>query len=327
MASLMEDQAEGALSTKNSTEGETSALLPTTFLILILLVFVEGLGGAITNILSLSYFLKKDRKSLASKLMILLNTTDALVCVSAFIVFVLMILYGFRMLDKQVLLIMAQWFQLLVGATAFSTVLLSVTRTISLLSPFYEINQKGIVVSTALYWICALLINFLVFRIDMWVVIIYTMAELSLFIMIVAICSVICVVKLRSNNNLSNTDSTRRRATVTIIIISILFCIVNTAYLVGNFYAWLVLMPMVESGVSIKAAELFMINLYTTFVGVPLNSTINPLIYFARKKEMRAHINTTCFKFWCCCCKVKLSQEETGTNKENKTQQVIELSM
>ena len=231
------------------------------------------------------------------------------------------------MMEEQILWIMALWFQLLVGATAFSTVLLSITRTISLLKPFYEINQKVIVASIALYWICVLLIYFLVFRIDMWVVVIYTMAELSLFIMIVATCSLLCVVKLRSNNNLSNTDSTRRRATVTILIISILFCIVNTAYLVGTLYAWLFLAPMVESGETIKAAELFMINLYTSFVGVPLNSTINPLIYFARKKEMRAHINTSCLWFWCCCSKVKLSQEQTGTNKENKTQQVIELSM
>ena len=327
MTYLMEDPAKENLSTKNSIEGGTSALLPTTILILILLVFVEGFGGAITNILSLSYFINKDRKSLASKLMILLNTTDILVCVSAFIVFILMILHGFGMLDKQVLFIMAQWFQLLVGATAFSTALLSITRTISLLKPFYEIKQKVIALSIALYWIYVLLIYFLFFRFSMWTVVIYSMAELSLFIVIVATCSVLCVVKLRSNNNLSNTDSTRRKATVTILIISVLFCTVNTAYLVGNLYAWLVLAPMVQNGVTIKAAELYMINLYTTFVGVPLNSTINPLIYFARKKEMRAHICTSCLRFWCCCCKVKECREQTGASQDNRTQQVTEMSM
>ena len=294
----MEDQASGNLSTDQSSNGGVVLLL---FFILILLVLLEGLGGTVTNALSLSYFINKDRKSLASKLMILLNTTDILVCVSTFIVFILLVLNAFGMLDEQILWIMIPWFQLLVGATAFSTVLLSITRTISLLKPFYQINQKVIALSIALYWIYVLLIYFLFFRFSMWTVGIYSLAELSLFIVIVATCSVLCVVKLKSNNNLSNTDSTRRRATVTILIISVLFCIVNTAYLAGHFYAWLVLFPKFLSGTS-NQAELYMILLYTMFVGVPLNSTINPLIYFTRKKEMRAYINTTCFKFWCCCC-------------------------
>ena len=320
----MENQASGNISTgESSNEGVASVLLLS--LILILLVFLEGFGGTVTNVLSLSYFLKKDRKSLASKLMILLNTTDILVCISAFIVFVLMILHGFGMLEKQILLIIAPWFQLLVGATAFSTVLLSITRTISLWRPFYEINQKGITLSIALYWLYVLTMYFLVPRFDERVVGIYSVVELTISILIVATCSVLCVVKLRSNNNLSNTDSTRRRATVTILLISVLFCIVNTAYVVGIIYTQLVLMPMFKRGN--QPADLYMIFLYTTFVGVPLNSTINPLIYFTRKKEMRTHINTTCLKFWCCCSKVKLSRKETGTSQENRTQKVTEMSM
>ena len=314
----MENQPEENLSTKQSNEGEASSVLSTKFLILILLVFVEGLGGAITNILSLSYFLKKDRKSLASKLMILLNTTDALVCISALIVLILLVMYVVGELPLHIFLVTAPWFQLLVGATAFSTVLLSITRTISLLRPFYEINQKVIALSIALYWIYVLLIYFPLYTpISESVVDVYSMCELSLFILIVATCSVICIVKLRSERNMPNTDKTRRRATVTILIISVLFCVVNTAYLSGMIYSQLIQRAVADGSVE-NVGEMFITILYTVFVGVPLNSTINPLIYFARKKEMRAYINTTCFRFWCCCCKVRGSQEKTETRKETE---------
>ena len=314
----MENQPEENLSTKQSNEGEASSVLSTKFLILILLVFVEGLGGAITNILSLSYFLKKDRKSLASKLMILLNTTDALVCISALVVLILLVMFVLGELPLHIFLITAPWFQLLVGATAFSTVLLSITRTISLLRPFYEINQKAIFVSTALYWIYVLLIYFPLYTpISEGVVDVYSMCELSLFILIVATCSVICIVKLRSERNMPNTDQTRRRATVTILIISVLFCVVNTAYLSGIIYSQFIQRAVADGSVE-NVGEMFITILYTVFVGVPLNSTINPLIYFARKKEMRTYINTTCSKFWCFCCKVRESQEKTETRKETQ---------
>ena len=315
----MENPAKENASTNISAEGEASALLSTKFRILILLVFVQGFGGAITNILSLSYFLNKDRKSLASKLMILLNTTDALVCISALIVLILLVMAAVGKLPLHIFLITAPWFQLLVGATAFSTVLLSITRTISLLRPFYGINQKGIALSIALYWIYVLLIYFPLYSpMSEEVVDVYSMCELTLFILIVATCSVICILKLRSDRNMPNTDQTRRRATVTILIISVLFCVVNMAYLSGVIYSQFILKAVAENGTVENVAELFVTILYTVFIGVPLNSTINPLIYFARKKEMRTFINTTCSKFWCCCCRVKECREQTEKRKDTE---------
>ena len=315
----MENPAKENASTNISAEGEASALLSTKFRILILLVFVEGFGGAITNILSLSYFLNKDRKSLASKLMILLNTTDALVCISALIVLILLVMAAVGKLPLHIFLVTAPWFQLLVGATAFSTALLSITRTISLLRPFYQINQKVIALSIALYWIYVLLIYFPLYSpMSEEVVDVYSMCELTLFILIVATCSVICMLKLRSDRNMPNTDQTRRRATVTILIISVLFCVVNMAYLSGVIYSQFILKAVAENGTVENVGDLFVTILYTVFVGVPLNSTINPLIYFARKKEMRAFINTTCSKFWCCCCRVKECREQTEKRKDTE---------
>ena len=102
-------------------------------LILVILMLVQGVGGTISNALSLSYFLKKERETLASKLMILLNSIDLLICFSVLVIFFAAIFTGIigstgNVINSQ----LGLWFHFLVAATAFVTCLLSVTRTISL---------------------------------------------------------------------------------------------------------------------------------------------------------------------------------------------------
>ena len=115
--------------------------------ILIILTFVEGIGGTISNGPSLSYFLNKDRETLASQLMILLNSTDLLVYISAVLfwgvsVSMMMLPHGSAEKTQMVINFLFNWFNLLVAATAFATCLLSVTRTICMVYSFNEIKKK-----------------------------------------------------------------------------------------------------------------------------------------------------------------------------------------
>ena len=104
------------------------------------------MGGTISNALSLSYYLAKDRDTLASKLMILLNSVDLLVCFSALACFLaFMITYSAELGASSVAIYLEAWFTLLVQSTAFLTSILSVTRTISVVFPFYDIRKRALI--------------------------------------------------------------------------------------------------------------------------------------------------------------------------------------
>ena len=60
---------------------------------------------------------------------------------------------------------------------------------------------------------------------------IFIIVELTLIIFIVIVSSVVCAVKLRADDRIPD-NTTRRHATITILIISACFCAVNIAYLV-----------------------------------------------------------------------------------------------
>ena len=283
-------------------------------MIFIILLLMQGFGGTISNALSLSYFLKKDRETLASKLMILLNSIDLLVCFSALASFFYAVL-GENVMAYQ----LGLWFHFLLAATAFVTCLLSVTRTISLVYPFYEIKKKAIVLATAIYGLTLIFSRLMrpslqdLYSNDLLIKAanIYHISEMTLIIFIVIISLISSVVKLQSgDNNLANSDPARRHATITIIIISGFFCAVNIAYLIcvvvisfGGTAIW-----KDKTALSIAVS-------YSTYVGIPLNSTINPIIYFIRKKQIRDYVKSTCiggccYRCCCCCCRVRCGRRE-----------------
>ena len=295
-------------------------------LIFIILILVQGVGGTISNALSLSYFLKKDRATLASKLMILLNSIDLLVCISALVYIAAIAVTFFSNVfgDGYVMVYLLHWFYFLVTATAFATCLLSVTRTISLVSPFYEIRKKALAFSIIIYGMNLVFSRFVLPLLNFKVANIYMIVEMSLIILIVIISLIISVVKLQSGgNNLANS------ATITIIIISGFFCAVNIAYLASmiiNTFKSAIWNNQPPRSVSF-AFE------YATFVGIPFNSTINPIIYFIRKKQIRDYVKSTCiggccYRCCCCCCKVCCGKRKNTTKRLDRAKtQVVHLSL
>ena len=98
--------------------------------------------GTVTNGISLSFFLRHQRKSLADKHLIFLNITDLLICLlSPFALFCLSELMK-EGRDKSDLLhaTVAESFLSLSLLSCFITTMLSVTRTLVLTKPLYTIR-------------------------------------------------------------------------------------------------------------------------------------------------------------------------------------------
>ena len=93
MNEVMNNSTQSPVYTDDTNETSEPLAATLSILILTILVLVQGVGGTISNALSLSYFLKKDRETLAGKLMILLNSIDLLVCFSALLVLIVFSIY------------------------------------------------------------------------------------------------------------------------------------------------------------------------------------------------------------------------------------------
>ena len=70
------------------------------------------------------------------------------------------------------------------------------------------------------------------------------------------------------------------QATVTVAILSASFCLLNTFY---------ILSAAIHLFLRVSLSENFVLK-FGIFYAVPLNSALNPLIYFFRKREMREYL-------------------------------------
>ena len=308
-------------------ERKVTALYATVMIVFVVVGFVQGVVGTISNVISLSYFLNKERETLASKLTIMLNITDLLVCFSNIVAMVAFVNAYFTTQALGSIQYLVFWLELLVAATAFATCLLSVTRTISLVYPFYIIKKKAIAICIVFYWITLMVSKFLLPILNLkYIHEVYNITELSLIVFIVIVCLVICILKLRINDkNPAITNSARRYATITILVISGVFCVVNIAVIIGLTSGSWVEVPKKGEPMDKDAQNKFLliawITFYAVFVGIPFNSAINPIIYFIRKKQIRDYVKTTfigrcCYHHFYCCCVACCGEGET--RQENR---------
>ena len=106
--------------------------------------------GTFANLTSLIYFVKKKDKTIGDKLLMLLNSVDLLLCICASVLTaILTYLMGDG--DKPVmmwisLMVIGALYYLLIDGAAYITCLLSVTRAIGIVSPFYQIRGKLLVI-------------------------------------------------------------------------------------------------------------------------------------------------------------------------------------
>eukprot|EP00116_Pleurobrachia_bachei_P006490 sb/3466752/ len=246
--------------------------------------------GSISNALSLAYFITEESKGLGSRLLILLNIFDLGVCICATgcVVSNIFVVQTNTPLNTFLFL-----FRILLQCTAFTTCLLSVTRTICMCAPFYKLNMSSLVCGIVVFIMgvtsCQLTglltvtlrpaddvyidrVNSILLNIER--------ALMTVIFILVIICNVASVVQL----SLVNSDTLAeisRRATITVFILSLFFCIFNTAFLV-NLYVY-----GTEYELPVK------IRWFSFFMAIPLNSAFNPCIYFLRKQPMREFLGHT----------------------------------
>ena len=253
-----------------------------------------GVVGTLTNLVSLTYFLRHDSRSMGSRLLILLNTFDLFVCISATGVVVFHNVANASHGTTQLALdktteVFKLLFRISTQCTGFTTCLLSITRTISFIKPFYRVNQLGIAAASAVHATIISLMETMVivlyytgsgaFDIAMNSMNIIELIVLTLIFLLVVCSNTFSVARLKivvkSQENMAGIN---KRATITVFILSVLFCSFNVTFIVTYFC--FVFKITIDQTV-------FWIAMW---LALPLNSACNPLVYIWRKEHMRTYI-------------------------------------
>ena len=252
-------------------------------------LFSMGAVGIVANSVSLSYFTKKQNKGLGNRLLILLNCCDLAVCVMYLPTRILNHIPG---RNDWIAWIVNILFEVTVGCSAFSTCLVSVTRTIKVCRPFYSMNGISVGISFLLYFLCSLG-NEVAFMIVTEIIgprmAFYLVQPSSrmVIIVVVAFSTVITACCLLKKSEIEeNNAADKRHATVTIFILSTVFCLLNLPFIasfITNFF--FILEPTIRIAGYIRHLQI------ASHIALLLNSVVNPMIYLARKEEMRKFVS------------------------------------
>ena len=116
-------------------------------------------------------------------------------------------------------------------------------------------------------------------------------SSLTLVLLVVVISNTITVVQLlKTKGRQDERIQENRKATITVLILAVLFCLFNTLFVVRKWYA-------IPSGMLYdpnNRKEL--LKMIAHFIAIPLNSALNPAVYFIRKQAMRTYVINLC----CC---------------------------
>ncbi|XP_063674773.1 uncharacterized protein LOC134811677 [Bolinopsis microptera] len=254
-----------------------------------------GIVGTPANLVSLTYFFKHDRTTLGSRLLILLNSFDLVVCISAIGVNVFYFLPSnasnlktFDITEN----IFKVLFKISIQCTGFTTCLLTITRSISLVKPFYQINQFRVATALLVHAIIISVMEILVlilrltrsvprdiFRKAWYIVLIVELVDLILIFLLVVISNIFSVASLRKSQSIAvNNHAIAKQATITVFILSTLFCSLNLALIV------ILLCLSIEVSIPPTVSWIAM------WLALPLNSALNPLVYIWRKEPLRRYL-------------------------------------
>ena len=227
-------------------------------------------------------------------------------------------------LSKTIRIVFYVPFQFLVQNACFLTVLVSATRMVAMTKPLYIIRKKHVwasllITSTSLFglmigqWVGLYYMydidvssktirtiaetltttDHIVDNVHLWTFMSYVqIAEfilVTLMVFVVVIFSGITVKSLSSpivevmepggvNNNVQN-----RRATIMVLLLSLAFVLTNGSWIFA--FLWM----YIEFLKNTRATESTEILTFFTLTIMLVNSAVNPLIYMARKSELRRH--------------------------------------
>ena len=245
---------------------------------------VLGVTGTLANAASLTYFIKKKEIGLGDKLLMLLNSIDLLLCITATALTCLLLILRH---DGGPTVLLLAIYMLLVDGTAFVTCLLSVTRGIGIAFPFYQIKGKLLVKVGIVVFIMMELSTFIIPAMlsaivngDLQELLISRIVIGSLVILVVVSSTVVAVYKLTREDlqgAAGRVDTNNRKATWTVVILSTLFFVFNSILLGAT---------LVAMNVNVTKFSIAYYN-FGLLLAIPFNSAVNPIVYLVRKSDMR----------------------------------------
>ena len=278
--------------------------------ILTLLSILIAAAGTASNLVSLTYFLAKisttTHQTLTPKLFLVLNLCDVMVTISTCLT-----LWARHVTHYAFFRLSTNLFYVSVFASSFLTCLLAVVRAININFPLLAVNWNLVRLSIVFYSLVGLVIQstkfYYEFAIDpngpkglgrdigsesskLWEVIFHEVSRVEFLILaslflVVVVANLVSFRKLFHSKSHQETCSRTRRATVTVGLISTIYCMCNA----GNIILYGINLFSASSSEVIRATPNELINTFT-YVFLPLNSAANPAVYLARTAEMRAHL-------------------------------------
>ena len=265
--------------------------------------------GTLANLTSLIYFIKKKDKTIGDKLLMLLNSVDLLLCICATLLSALLsYLEGHENTASEnmgyVMIGITVLYLLFIDGTAYVTCLLSVTRAIGIVSPFYQIRGKLLVILGIIVFVMievlqpALMIPGISVPGMSWLR--YFRLLVSLLVILTVLCVTILAVYKLTRADLQgateNVSRNNRKATWTVVILSALFLLFNTILFADT---WAIIANPGEITNEGRSESLMF---YGLFLAIPFNSSINPIVYLTRRSDMRQFFKQEFQKFYCLSC-------------------------
>ena len=180
--------------------------------------------------------------------------------------------------------------------TVFVTCLMTITRTLSLVKPLLMVRPRHVTVLIGLFVLYEIIIVSLAFSATIhfkfyWIELAALPTILTALIIISCVISIIHL--LAQNKHDINTCAKRKRnveASITVLILAGLFCLFNIPFCVVHIWEC-VLGP----GSLYGSVHNYDIYVFIYSLCVPLNSAINPVVYFTRNQKLRLFITDRIF--------------------------------
>ena len=169
--------------------------------------------------------------------------------------------------------------------------MMTVVRTLSLLKPFLRVTRSLIMILAGLFFLFEIIIVSLAFSETIhykyyWLELAVLPTTLTTLIIISCVVSICCL--LVSGGGDVNTSGKRRRnvhASTTVLILAMIFCLFNIPFCVVHIWEYALGPGSLYGSVHNYDTYVFVYSLC-----IPLNSAINPVVYFARNEKLRIFI-------------------------------------
>ena len=278
--------------------------------------------GAISNGLSLSYFVTRTKDSIGNQLLVILNIFDTLVCLNV------LLAYGAPHHLKGILTpgpmailqLVIFWFDVVTTmVSGLVTAYLCLVRTLSIVHPLYRVSKgglygsMGVIVTGIIFQFTFQSVNFMhhiiisvyedkapkssLVYFNCWMTLL-CFSEIIIIILIVLTACAISIKKLMAPNptlGQKQITESNRKASYTVLSLSSVFVISNGLASILFIHKMATILPNIDRNSEFMETNtsrlVYGMNLTTIIANsmFPLNSLLNPVIYMLRIESFRVY--------------------------------------